>query len=130
MLPSWHERKPHTSLAPSIVVDSSVPMMDLTAHSSTDNQSPPKKKAKNFSEEDLIMGQELSDLEINFAQELLKGQYPKVSGLQSTLFQERIKLFSTGFITSCIQIIHCKMRHHWVTASTSCELQVGSSESF
>ena len=102
-----------------------MPMMDLTAHSSTDNQSPPKKKAKNFSEEDLIMGQELSDLEINFAQELLKGQYPKVSGLQSTLFHERIKLFSAGFITSCIQIIQASLGD-----SFHCELQVGSSESF
>ena len=55
--------------------------MDLTAHCSADDQSPPKKKPKNFSEEDIIMGQELSDLEINFAQDLLKGQYPKLTGL-------------------------------------------------
>ena len=44
--------------------------MDLTAHCSSDD---PKKKPKIFSKEDIIMGQELSDLEINFAQDLLQG---------------------------------------------------------
>ena len=71
-----------------------------------------------YSEEDIVMGQELSDLEINFAQDLLKGQNPKVSGLQLTLFQERSKVFSSDFTTNSIQIILCKARHHWVTVST------------
>ena len=99
--------------------------MDLTAYCCVDDQSPSDKKPKNFSEEDIIIGQELSDLEINFAQDLLKGQYPKLTGLQSTLFQERNtgKLFPSSFITNCIQIIRCKARHHWVTASTvNCKL--------
>ena len=107
-------------------IDGSVSMVDLTAQCSTQDQvdqSPPKKKPKNFCEEDIIMGQELSDLEINLSQELLKAQYPKVSGLQSTLFQERNQLFPNGFLTNCIQIVHCQARHHWVTASTiNCKL--------
>jgi len=48
--------------APPVAMDSSVSMMDLTVRCSTDDQSPPKKKAKNYSEEDIVMGQELSDL--------------------------------------------------------------------
>ena len=78
-----------SDLAPPAPMDSSVSIMDLTAHCSTDDQSPPKKKAKSYSEEDIVMDQELSDVEINFTQDLLKMQYPKVSGLQSTLFQEK-----------------------------------------
>ena len=50
-------------------------MMDLTAHCSNDDQSPPK-KAKYYSE-DIVKGQELSDIEINFAQGLLKGYCQK-----------------------------------------------------
>ena len=102
----------------------SVSTVDVTAHCSTQvDQSPPKKKQKSFCEEEIIMGQELSDLEINLAQELLRIQYPKLNGLQSTLFQERKKLFLKNFLTNCIQIVHCQARHHWVTASTvNCKL--------
>ena len=39
--------------------------------------------------ERITMNVELSDEEINFAQELLKLQFPKINGLQSTLFQEK-----------------------------------------
>jgi len=35
------------------------------------------------------MGQELSDVEINFAQQLLKNQFPKVNGLTRNLYQEK-----------------------------------------
>ena len=87
---------------PPVAVESPGSMIDLTAHCSSDDQSPPKKKPKLLSKEDIIMGQELSDLEINFAQDLLQGQYPKLTGLQSTLFQERNKLFPSSFITNCI----------------------------
>ena len=87
---------------PPVAVESPGSMIDLTVRCSSDDQSPPKKKPKIFSKEDIIMGQELSDLEINFAQDLLQGQYPKLTGLQSTLFQERNKLFPSSFITNCI----------------------------
>ena len=54
------------------------------------------------------MGEELSDLEMNLAQELLKVQYPKLNGLQSTLFQEKRKLSQGIFLTNTVQIVHCQ----------------------
>ena len=76
-----------------------------------------------FCEEEIIMGQELSDLEMNLAQELLKVQYLKLNGFQSTLFQEKRKLSQDIFLTNTIQIVHCQARHHWVTATTiKCKL--------
>ena len=60
---------------PVAMESSDVSMVDLTAHCSTDdqaNQSPPKRSQKNLFEEGIIIGQELSDLEINLSQELLK----------------------------------------------------------
>ena len=36
------------------------------------------------------MSHELSDLEINIAQQLLKQQFTKLNGLQSTLLQEKV----------------------------------------
>ena len=50
----------------------------------------PKKRSKNFDEEAIIMGNELTDVEINFAQELLKTQFTNIRGLESTLLQENI----------------------------------------
>jgi len=35
------------------------------------------------------MDKELSDLEIDFAQRLLKEQFPKLNGLVSTLYQDK-----------------------------------------
>jgi len=59
--------------------------------------------------EEIIMGEELSDLEMNLAQELLiKVQYPKLNGLQSTLFQEKRKLSQGIFLTNTVQIVHCQ----------------------
>ena len=51
--------------------------------------SPPRKKAKNFDAECVIMGAELSDITINYTQELLKIQFQERNGLHSTLLQER-----------------------------------------
>ena len=49
--------------------------------------SPHKKRSKVFNLVGIIMGNELSDSEINFAQDLLKEQFNKLNGLQSTLLQ-------------------------------------------
>ena len=46
----------------------------------------PKKMSKNYDEECIIMGDELSDLTINYAQELLKMQFV---GFNSTLLQDK-----------------------------------------
>ena len=52
-------------------------------------QSPQKKRTKYVDTERIIMGEELSDLEINFAQQLLKEQFPKFNGLVSSLYQDK-----------------------------------------
>ena len=46
--------------------------------------SPAKKRAKIIDTEHIIMGEELTDLEINLAQQLLKKQFANINGLQST----------------------------------------------
>ena len=50
--------------------------------------SPPKKRCKAFDDEGIIMGNELTDMEINFAQQLLKAQFTSINGLESTLHQQ------------------------------------------
>ena len=61
--------------------------MDLTR---VTEDSPPRKKQKQFDAERIIMGHELTDLEINLAQQLLKAQFNKLNGLRSTLLQEKL----------------------------------------
>ena len=51
--------------------------------------SPPKKKCKIFDDEGIIMGNELTDIEINLAQQLLKAQFNSINGLESTLHQQK-----------------------------------------
>ena len=65
-------------------------VVDLTHFSKDkDVHSPLKKRSKVFDSEGIIMGNELSDNEINLAQQLLKEQYNKLNGLQSTLLQSK-----------------------------------------
>ena len=81
----------------------------------TDDQ-PPAKKQKLCSKEveDIIMGNKLSDLHINMAQNLLKKQFPWLKGLKSTLLQGKQQTFTEDEL----QIIHCFERHHWIVATT------------
>lgn len=74
---------------------------------------PPPKRHKVFDAEKIIMGEELSDIEINYAQQLLKEKHPKVNGLRTTLYKGKIPE-----INDSVQILHCSTRHHWITAST------------
>ena len=57
-------------------------------------------------------GMPLTDKHINYAQVLLRKQFPTMSGLQSTLqqYKELAVKMDTG-----VQIIHCH-GYHWVTA--------------
>jgi len=59
----------------------------------------------------LKSGSPLNDEHINLAQTLLKKQFPKISGLQSSLLQFNAleKRCSSG-----IQIVHCP-NNHWIT---------------
>ena len=72
---------------------------------------------KEFEGEEIIMGNELSDIHINKAQNLLKAQFPQLIGLNSSLLQAK-ELQPTGSLNNKIQIIHCSERHHWVVATT------------
>ena len=82
--------------------------------------SPPKKRSKTFDKEAIVMGNKLTDIEINFAQCLLKAQFKNVRGLESTLLQERngTSSISKDTIENKIQILFCKERKHWIVAST------------
>ena len=79
--------------------------------------SPPSKRPKLGSVEKIVMGKELTDTEINLAQQLLKSQFPGVNGLQSTLLQDKQTILTEKSLRDNIQIIHCKRRHHWVVAT-------------
>ena len=95
---------PKKKLSPKDVVD------DLMADD--EMESPPAKKPK-LDYERIIMGEELLDMEINFAQRLLKAQHPKCNGFQSTLVVRKVGQFENN-----IQIVHCASRHHWIAATT------------
>jgi len=63
------------------------------------------------------MGNELTDIEINFAQQLLKAQFNSINGLESTLHQQKNVgiLLSKDSIQNRIQI---QERKHWIVATT------------
>ena len=84
----------------------------------TIENSPPRKKQKQFDAECIIMGHELSDVEINLAQRFLKAQFKKLNGLQSTLLQEKVITPREVEIENKLQLIFCKQRKHWVVATT------------
>jgi len=69
------------------VVDLSSDMLDKTVEYGA--VSPQKKRTKLVDSERIIMGEELTDLEINLAQQLLKKQFPNLNGFTSTLLQVR-----------------------------------------
>jgi len=67
------------------------------------------------------MGNELTDLEINFAQQLLKTQFTSINGLESTLHQQLQKntsALSKDSIRNRIQILFCQERKHWIVATS------------
>jgi len=65
------------------------------------------------------MGVELSDLQINMAQNLLKVQFPQLNGLKSTLQQTKpAAVLTEDEAGNKLQIIHCKARHHWIVSTT------------
>ena len=83
-----------------------------------------KSKISKIDFESILMGEKLSDIEINIAQKILKIQFPKLNGLNLTLCQNSDK--KTEFlITNWLQIIFCKDKSHWVVATTiGCEVGV------
>ena len=69
--------------------------------------SPPKKRYKRFNKESIIMGKQLTDLEIDYAQRLLKSQFPHLNGLQSTLIQQKACFVADQVNENKIQIVFC-----------------------
>ena len=69
----------------------------------------------------LLQSGQLSDNHIDFAQELLKKQFPSICGLQSTLLVSvsrcsRVSLLKNSLF---VQIVFSKNRKHWITVSVS-----------
>ena len=69
------------------VVDLSSDLLDEAVK--YDAVSPQKKRIKLLDSERIIMGEELTDLEINLAQQLLKKQFPNLNGFTCTLLQDK-----------------------------------------
>ena len=93
----------------------------LISCSMADVEQPPAKKQKYICKEfeDVIMGVELSDLQINKAPNLLKAQFPQLNGLKSTLLQNNSTgLLAVDEVKNKLQIVHCKARHHWIVTTT------------
>ena len=97
-----------------------VSQVDLTTVSASvpTECSPPKKRQRLFDAESIIMGNRLTDLEINLAQQLLKSQFDNLNGLQSTLLQEKAMTVTKSELQNKLQVIFCKERQHWIVATT------------
>ena len=80
---------------------------------------PPKKKPKRSLPDAefnrISSGEKLSDLSTDFAQGLLKKKFPGVNGLQSTLYQYKLKASVPP--KDQLQVIHSR-GDHWIVAST------------
>ena len=90
-----------------------------------DESVPPANKLRSTADvERVIMGQTLCNEEIIFSQRLLKSQFPEITGLHSTLLQDKSQV-SQESNHNKLQVIHCSERHHWITATIiGCELGV------
>ena len=77
--------------------------VDLVA-SDDEVELPPAKKPK-LDYERIIMGQEFSDTEICYAQQLLKGRHPNFKGFQSTVVMNKVEKCENN-----IKIVHCTSR--------------------
>ena len=95
----------------------------IVAEQELEEESPMRKRAKCTDMEKIIMGDELCDIEINFAQQLLKKQFTELNGLASTLCQDKKLQMTETLVRNKVQIIHCKRRHHWIVATRlNCQL--------
>ena len=63
----------------------------------------------------IIMGEKLTDIEVNHCQKMLKQQFPSLNGLRSTLQQDKPSNLPT---TNWVQIVHCPSRDHRITGTT------------
>ena len=98
--------------APMLKIDDRLSDLSVDIAESCSVDKPPAKKQKIFDAEKIIMGEELSDIEINYAQRLLKEKYLKISGFRTTLYK--------GKIPEIEECSDCTLfnKHHWITVST------------
>ena len=59
-----------------------------------------------FDFEEIIMGEMLSDIHHNAAQTILRGQFHKLNGFQSTLYQSKKIKWADEQTTNKVQIVH------------------------
>ena len=76
---------PIDPLASMLKIDDCISDLSVDITESCRVDEPLAKKQKIFDAEKIIMGEELSDIEINYAQRLLKEKHPKINGLHTTL---------------------------------------------
>ena len=112
-------------------VDKNVKKIPDTVNEAMDCGEPPSKKINLGSDaivkcientpetETISCGRKLSDLHIDYAQQLIKKQFPSLNGLQSTLYQSKKQV--GGTMKNRLQVIHSR-GDHWIVATT-----VGSS---
>ena len=114
-------------------LDKLIKYANIKKKSGTGNETgePPEKKVKltgsdvavvnpsSPETETISCGRKLSDLHINYAQQLIKKQFPNLNGLQSTLYQSKKQV--GGTVKNRLQVIHSQ-GDHWIVATT-----VGSS---
>ena len=67
----------------------------------------------------ILNGEELDDVILNFAQKLLKKQFPSIGGLQNPVLQGKKKRINAKDLL-CLQVIHLH-QNHWILASTAGE---------
>ena len=61
----------------------------------------------------LLMGEELTDIHVNAAQKLILHQFPSYQGLKSTLVRDSLGFWTNNYI----QIVHSRSCH-WITVSS------------
>ncbi len=59
----------------------------------------------------------MNDDYINTAQNLLKRQFPSLTGLESTLTVGRMHVYD-GWVCNYLQFLHCR-GNHWITSTVS-----------
>ena len=113
----WAERQSHSDESLESDIISGKPAEAILIPEET-LSSPPKKRHRIYDEERIIMGDQLTDLEINYAQRLLKQQCTHVNGLTSTLLQEKGSNLTRDTVKNRVKIIYCRNHRHWVVATT------------
>lgn len=91
----------------------------LSGHGSEDE--PPKKKTcvdnDHLGIESILNGERLTDLHVHYAQQILKRQFPHLSGLQPTVLRTKKSLGVRSPLPNQLQVIHCH-GDHWILASS------------